>query len=272
MNTLMYEHAATQENLRVLKARGAVEVEPGCGPLACGDEGRGRMAPVEDILDEVEKALTPPDLAGWRILVTAGPTREPIDPVRFLSNRSSGKMGHALARAARLRGAEVTLVSGPSALASPRGVRLLRVETASEMMRSVEAESTNATAVIMAAAVADFSPGEVSAGKLEKSALSTLSLTPNPDILAALGSRSPRPFLIGFAAETGPGGIDRARAKLIRKGADIIVFNDVSDPGSGFDTDTNRIVILDREGAVEERPLASKDDAAHAILDRLPRA
>jgi phosphopantothenoylcysteine decarboxylase/phosphopantothenate--cysteine ligase len=267
MNWKMYEHPAFQENLRRLTSLGATEVPPERGALACGEEGTGRMASATAVMDSIRSALMGRDLEGMRITVTAGPTREMLDEVRFLSNRSSGKMGYALARAARMRGAQVTLISGPTHLEPPQGVRLLTVENAAQMRRAV-LESLGETAVlIMAAAVADFSPSGSSGGKIEKAALSSLALEPTPDILAEVGALSERPLVIGFAAEAG-GGVARAERKLRDKGVDLMVYNDVTEAGAGFDVDTNRVVIIGKAGNTE-LPLMSKDDVSHAILDRI---
>jgi phosphopantothenoylcysteine decarboxylase/phosphopantothenate--cysteine ligase len=267
MNWMMYRNPAVQRNLSNLKSMGVVEIPPEEGALACGEEGRGRMASVQAILEAVGSALKEKDLEGRKIVVTAGPTRERIDTVRFLSNRSSGKMGYALARVAQRRGAEVTLVSGPVSLEPPLGVKLLRVETAEEMKDAVASELKGASAVIMAAAVADFRPERWADGKLDKSSVKSIKLSENPDILAWLGSRRSRPMLVGFAAESGKN-IKRAKEKLVKKNADLIVLNDVSDPRSGFEVDTNRIVIISRDGN-EEFPLMSKEEAAWAVLDRV---
>jgi phosphopantothenoylcysteine decarboxylase/phosphopantothenate--cysteine ligase len=268
MNWRMYQSPLFQRNLEGLKSMGVVEVPPGEGLLACGEEGKGRMASIPAIIDAAKSALAERDLEGVRIIVTAGPTREQIDPVRFISNRSSGKMGFALARAARIRGADVTLISGPVSLEPPVGVRALRVETALEMKEAVASELKGASAVIMAAAVADFRAERTSGGKLRKSSIKSLRLIENPDILAWLGSRKRRPMLVGFAAESGRN-LKRAREKLLEKGADIMVFNDISDPESGFEVDTNRIVIIQKSGREESLPLLTKEEAAWAVLDRM---
>lgn len=267
MNVRMWDNPVVQRNLGTLVERGVGVVGPVRGALACGEEGVGRMAEVEAILDAVETALSPQDLVRERVLVTAGPTREPLDPVRYLSNRSSGKMGYALAAAARRRGAEVTLISGPVSLRPPGDVRVVSVETASDMHRAVMASLAASTAVIMCAAVADFMPAEPSSYKREKTGQTTLQLVGTVDILAEIGRLGTRPFTVGFAAETGPR-VDRAREKLARKQCDMIVFNDVSREGSGFGSDTNEVVIIDRNGEMT-LPLMSKDDVASAILDRL---
>jgi phosphopantothenoylcysteine decarboxylase/phosphopantothenate--cysteine ligase len=242
-------------------------VGPEKGALACGEEGLGRLSEIPDIVAAVVKAVTPQDLSGEKIVVTAGPTREYIDPVRFISNRSSGKMGFALARAARDRGADVTLISGPSSLERPIGVRFINVETSAEMLETVAKETgEDTTVLIMAAAVADFRPQEKSATKIEKSANMTLKLHKVDDIISHITSRGRRPFVIGFAAETG-NDIARADKKRLKKSMDMIVFNDVSEPGAGFDADTNRVVIIDKQGKIFTG-LHSKDFIADIVLDR----
>lgn len=267
MNWRMYENPVFRENLGRLRAFGALEVMPETGALACGEEGVGRMAPAEAIVEAVKSALSDKDLAGEKIVVTAGPTREPLDPVRFISNRSSGKMGYALAGEARHRGAEVVLISGPSALQPPPGVDLIRVETAEEMRSAVLEEIKGARALVMAAAVADFAPASTSTAKLEKSSVSSLQLKPAPDILAEVGRMDEKPLVVGFAAEAGQN-VRRAEDKLGKKGVDIIVFNDISEPGAGFDCDTNRIAIIEG-GRRHDYPLMSKAGAARLVLDRV---
>ncbi len=269
MNWRMYENPAVQENLSRLASRGVLQVGPERGSLACGEEGAGRMAAVQEIIESARAALSKKDFAGERFVVTAGPTREYLDPVRFISNRSSGKMGYALARAARDRGARVTLVSGPTALPRPGGMmNFIAVEDSAGMLDAVQREvAEGATVLIMAAAVADFAPAGKSSEKQEKTPELTLELKATPDIISAVSGASRRPFIIGFAAETGPH-IGRAAEKMKKKCMDMIVFNDVTEPGAGFDTDTNKVVILggNRETQVE---LMDKDDVAHAVLDRL---
>ncbi|NTU42415.1 MAG: bifunctional phosphopantothenoylcysteine decarboxylase/phosphopantothenate--cysteine ligase CoaBC, partial [Nitrospirales bacterium] len=235
--------------------------------LACGEEGMGRMSEPEKILEAIRSALTPQDLTGQRIIVTAGPTREYLDPIRFISNRSSGKMGYAVAKMAQRRGAEVCLISGPVSIAPPAGVRFRRVETAEEMRLAVLDEIPWATALVMSAAVADYSPLEASGEKVAKSEGLTLHLRKTQDILSAVGRLPERPFVVGFSAETGQRQ-DRARRKLREKGMDMIVFNDVTKAGAGFDVDTNEVMIL-RPDHEEALPLMSKEEVASAILDRL---
>jgi phosphopantothenoylcysteine decarboxylase/phosphopantothenate--cysteine ligase len=267
MNWRMYENPVVRRNLETLKALGAVEVPPEKGPLACGEEGTGRMAGIERILEAVRTAVTEGDLSGRKVVVTAGPTREHIDAVRFISNRSSGKMGYALARVARRRGAQVALVSGPSSLEPPPGVTFIPVNSAAEMRKAVMKELKGASVLIMAAAVTDFSPRASSADKLEKASLKSLALELTPDILKEVGGKRNRPLIVGFAAEAGDRR-DRARNKLLRKGADIIVFNDITQAQGGFEADTNRIVIIE-ENAETEFPILTKEEAAQAVLDRV---
>lgn len=272
MNWRMWENPLTQENFRSLAARGVKSVGPERGSLACGEEGVGRMADIEGIVESVRTALARQDLAGERVIVTAGPTREYLDPVRFISNRSSGKMGYALARVARRRGAQVTLISGPVSLDPPHDVCLVKVETAQEMHRAVMDALPSSTIVIMSAAVADFTPSGRHAEKVEKGDLLSLELTRTPDILREIGLLKGRPLTVGFSAETGQR-VDRARRKLAEKDIDMIVFNDVTSEGSGFDVDTNRVVILDKgqDGAIHEFPLQlmSKEDVSGALFDRI---
>jgi len=269
MNWRMYENPVFQRNLKTLLNLGIVQVGPEKGSLACGEEGIGRMAEVPDIIEAAKGSLTIKDLADEKILVTAGPTREYLDPVRFLSNRSSGKMGYALARAALRRGAQVTLISGPSSLPQPKGVTFISVDTAEDMHSAVNRELASSTILIMSAAVSDFMPAEKSREKMKKSGKLSLTLTSTPDILSAVGKKKNRPFVVGFAAETGRK-FDKARKKLRDKNMDLIVFNDVTEAGSGFDVDTNKVVLIDKKK--ESRlPLLAKDDVADAILDRIVR-
>jgi len=267
MNVHMWEHPAVQQNLARLVERGARVVGPASGALACGYEGTGRMAEPEEIVEEVLCTLAPNDLAGERVLVTAGPTQEPVDPVRYLSNHSSGKMGYALARVAHRRGAEVTLVAGPTALVPPPGVTLVGVRTAAEMAHAVEEAFARATVVVMAAAVADYRPRQPHSRKLKKTASAIdLALERNPDILAGLGSRKAGRLLVGFAAETHDVAAE-ARRKLAAKHLDLIVANDVTAPGAGFGADTNAVRLLDQAGLDEVVPLLPKEEVAERVLD-----
>jgi phosphopantothenoylcysteine decarboxylase / phosphopantothenate---cysteine ligase len=267
MNVEMWQNPATQANLEILRTRGVSVVEPGSGYLACGMVGAGRLAEPEEIVAATLSALgVVRDLAGETVLVTAGPTREPIDPVRFLGNRSSGKMGFAVAEAARRRGAKVILVSGPVALEPPQGTELVRVGTAEQMRAAVMSHLASASIVIAAAAVADFRVGDVSRQKIKRTGPLKLELEPTRDILAeVVANRRNGQLLIGFAAET-QNAIENGRAKLRKKGVDAIVVNDVSQPGIGFDSDRNQVTILTQD---EEVPLPQADKAkiAHHILD-----
>lgn len=266
MNWRMYENPMVRGNLDRLTAHGILQVGPDKGTLACGEEGVGRMADVNEIIEAVKSALSKKDLSKKKVIVTGGPTREYLDPVRFISNRSSGKMGYAIAGECIRRGAEVILISGPSALQAPRGLKaFVKVETAGEMREAVFKNLSKTDIVIMAAAPADFSPEKKEKIKIDKSEKLSIKFKNTPDILAEIGKLKKRPLLVGFAAETGKR-LDRARAKRMRKGADIIVFNDVTEAGSGFDVDTNKITIIgkDREKPL---PLMTKHEASEAILD-----
>lgn len=269
MNCAMYRSAALQENLETLKGRGVLTVGPESGHLACGDEDVGRMSEPETIVARVCELLRgQDDLAGKHVLVTAGPTREMVDPVRFLSNRSSGKMGYAIAEAAARRGARVTLVSGPVALERPRGVETVPVTSTLDLYREVTERAKSADLVIQAAAPADFRPLEAARHKIKKTGEGmTLQLTPNPDVAAQLGrDKHEGQVLVAFAAETDDL-IANARKKLDKKNADMVVANDVTQPGAGFAGDTNRVTLVTRSDA-RELPLMSKRDVADAILDR----
>jgi phosphopantothenoylcysteine decarboxylase / phosphopantothenate---cysteine ligase len=268
MHTEMWEHPAVQDNLATLARRGVIIVPPEEGRLAGGDVGRGRLAAPETIVRAVEAALgADRDLSGLRVLVTAGGTREPIDPVRFVGNRSSGKQGHALAAEAATRGAKVTLISTVD-LPVPPQADVVRVETAAEMEDAVQAAGASADVVVMAAAVADFRPARVAEKKLKKQAgVPEIALEPTPDILAGLGKRKrPGQTIVGFAAETDEVR-QNAAAKLAAKGIDLIVANDVTAPGAGFEHDTNHVVIMDADGTEREVPLADKRAIARAVFD-----
>jgi phosphopantothenoylcysteine decarboxylase/phosphopantothenate--cysteine ligase len=271
MNVNMWEHPATQANVRLLEERGATIIAPGSGYLACGMTGSGRLAETPCLVEAVLKALNErEDLAGETVLITAGGTREALDPVRFLGNRSSGKMGYALARAARERGARVILITAPTALAVPAGCEVVPVVSASEMHTAVMRHLAHATVVIGAAAVSDFRPTTVATEKLRRSGPMTIQLEPTEDILAEVGlRRAPGTVLIAFAAETdSENAVENGREKLLRKGADAIVVNDVSLPGLGFDSESNAATLLTVEGAVELPPM-SKFALAGRILDRV---
>jgi phosphopantothenoylcysteine decarboxylase / phosphopantothenate---cysteine ligase len=272
MHTGMYENEATQANIRELQRRGAEFVGPVSGSLAAGDEGIGRMAEPQEILDRIEEVLARGhDLAGRRILVTAGPTHEPIDPVRFVGNRSSGRMGYAIAEEASARGADVVLVSGPVSLPDPDGVRVIRVETAQEMRDAVMAQAAEADAVVKAAAVADFRPSQQADRKIKKdSGVPEIHLEPTPDVLRELGALPHRPVLVGFAAETND--LESAgRRKLTEKHLDLIVVNEVGREGTGFGSETNDAMILAATG--DDTPLRTwtKRELASEILDRLSK-
>ena len=272
MNVNMYENPIYQENEAKLQRHGYLFAAPVSGYLACGWEGKGKLQEPAVILEEAAKALTPQDMAGVKLLVTAGPTREAIDPVRYISNHSSGKMGYAIARAARLRGATVTLVSGPVALPAPAGVELVPVESAAQMQAAVLERSGSADVIIKAAAVADYRVAEPSSQKMKKkSAELQLSLVKNDDILAGLGKqKGTGQILVGFAAET-ENLQENAALKLAAKNLDMIIANDVSAQGAGFNVDTNIVRILGRDGSCEELPLLPKETIADKILDRVLR-
>ena len=267
MHTEMWEQVSVQDNLEVLRGRGVHVVDPESGRLAGGDFGLGRLAEPVSIVAAVESLMAPNDLGGKRVLVTAGGTREPIDAVRFVGNRSSGKQGHALARNAAERGADVVLVT-TNATSAPSGVRVVDVSTADEMHRACTAEAPDADVVVLAAAVADFRPRKVVDRKLKKEE-GTLSVEfePTVDILACLGASKPEgQVLVGFAAETDDVE-NNAAAKLDKKNLDIIVANDVSKPGVGFEHETNEVVVLRAGGVRAHLPLCSKGEVARAVLD-----
>jgi phosphopantothenoylcysteine decarboxylase/phosphopantothenate--cysteine ligase len=268
MHAEMWAHSAVQDNVATLVRRGVHVVPPEEGRLAGGDVGTGRLAAPETIVAAVEAVLgSGGDMSGLHVVVTAGGTREPIDPVRFVGNRSSGKQGHALAAEASDRGAKVTLITTVD-LPVPAGADVVRVDTAAEMSEAVQASEAAADVVVMAAAVADFRPVTVAARKLKKlEGVPEIVLEPTPDILAGLGARKrPGQTIVGFAAETDEVR-DNAAAKLAAKGADLIVANDVTAPGAGFEHDTNRVVILDADGTERELPLADKRSVARSVFD-----
>jgi phosphopantothenoylcysteine decarboxylase/phosphopantothenate--cysteine ligase len=267
METNMYNNPVTQGNLYKLKARNFVTVGPATGWLASGKEGLGRLADINDIIRSTHQVLEiSEDLAGKHIVVTAGGTQEPIDPVRYISNRSSGKMGYALAKAARDRGAKVTLVTAPASLPEPVDVDVVRVSTAMEMHRAVEKATQRADVLIMAAAVADYRPTKATKGKIKKEEIGlTLKLECTPDIL---GSVKGNFIKIGFAAESSDL-VENAKRKLKQKGLHFIVANDISANDSGFGTDTNRVTLIDRQGKVNSLPLMPKREVANKILDKV---
>jgi phosphopantothenoylcysteine decarboxylase/phosphopantothenate--cysteine ligase len=270
MNVNMFEHPAVVENLEILRARGVGVVEPGTGYLACGWLGKGRLAEVEDIVGAAMRTLgRKTDLKDEAVLVTAGPTVEDIDPVRFVSNRSTGRMGYRIAEAARDRGARVVLVSGPTSLVPPGGLEFVAVRSAEDMARAVAAHAPRATVVVMAAAVSDYRPEVVSPQKLKKSeGAARLDLVRTPDILRGLGESKGGRTLVGFAAETEDVAAN-ARKKLAEKRLDLVVANDVSRPDAGFATERNAALLLDADGGQEEVPLVSKRELAERILDRV---
>ena len=270
MNVNMWEHPSTQENLQKLREHGVHIVEPDEGYLACGMTGAGRLAATETIARKVCEILgLRRDFAGQTILITAGPTCEDIDPVRFLSNRSSGKMGYALAEAAQRRGAHVVLISGPTDRKVPEGADWIPVRATEEMRRAVLDRASDANIVIMAAAVADYRPAAAQTKKIKRGETTmTLALEPTPDILAELGREKGRRILVGFAAETDDVAA-HARGKLERKGADLIVANDVTQEGAGFDTDTNIVTLYARGGREIPLPKMGKLDVANRVLDQV---
>ncbi|MBI4294974.1 MAG: bifunctional phosphopantothenoylcysteine decarboxylase/phosphopantothenate--cysteine ligase CoaBC [Chloroflexi bacterium] len=267
MNVNMFNNQVTQDNLSRLRQRGFIIVGPAYGRLASGISGMGRLIEVEHTLGTISQVLgRDGDLAGKRLVVTAGGTREPVDPVRYIGNRSSGKMGYALAEAARDRGASVTLVSAATSVPNPAGVEVVPVETAKEMRDAVLAASSQADVLIMAAAVADFAPARLSMSKIKrKDRPTTLELAPTPDILGEIKVKLLR---VGFAAES-ENLIANAQDKLKRKGLDLIVANDITAPDSGFGFDTNQVAIIDKQGNVEQLPLLLKTEVADRILDRV---
>lgn len=269
MNSKMYTHPATQANIKTIAGYGYRLVEPATGAMACKEEGPGRLADWPVIRDHLERLFTPQDLAGRRVLVTAGPTEEPLDPVRFVSNRSSGKMGYALARAAMLRGAEVLLVSGPCRLMPPTGVEVLHVRTAAQMYEAVLSHFPEMDIVVKCAAVSDFRPATCAPEKLKKKdGALHLDLAGNADILRALGHKKQQQFLVGFAAES-QDHLAEGMRKLVEKNLDMIVVNDIKGRETGFQSDTNRVTILTSRDRVKELELLSKEETAMAIFDEV---
>jgi len=269
MNTHMYENRAVQRNMDTLEADGYNIIEPGTGELACGISGAGRLPEPKFIFDRLVSSLLPNDFNGKKILISAGPTQEAIDPVRYISNPSSGKMGYAIARAAEHRGAEVTLVSGPSNLADPLNVKVIRVVSASEMAEAVFDNIDDSDVIIKTAAVSDYRPKEVAEHKIKKNKDEmVISLEKNTDILKEIGKRKENRILIGFAAETQDLN-ENAQKKLDAKNLDIIVGNIVGDPSSGFGTDTNKVTFFHKDGKKEPLPEMEKDEVAQVLLDRI---
>lgn len=271
MNTNMYKNPILQRNIETLKELGYLFINPDSGRLACGDTGEGKLAPVDVVIEEIKNALLYPekDLKGRKILVTAGPTQEAFDPVRYITNHSSGKMGYAIAKAALCRGAEVTLVSGAVNIAPPRGVNVISVTSARDMFEAVMENAENCDTVIKAAAVADYRPETIAEDKIKKSGEMTVSLASNPDILKSLGEKfGGKKTLVGFCMETRDL-IENATKKLESKNLDFIVANNIKTEGAGFGTDTNVVTIIARNGDKTEIPLASKEEIANKILDRI---
>jgi phosphopantothenoylcysteine decarboxylase / phosphopantothenate---cysteine ligase len=269
MNVHMYEHPTVVDNLARLRARGIVIIDPAEGELACGYEGKGRLPDPAAIVEEVARMLAAQDLADERILVTAGPTQEPIDPVRFVSNHSSGKMGFAIARAARRRGADVRLISGPTTLAAPYGVARIDATSAAELLGATSANFPWCTTLVMAAAIADFRPARAAAGKIKKNAKGmVLQLEPIADELPKLAAKKGARILVGFAAET-ENLDEHARDKLRRKKLDLIVANDVTQEGAGFAVETNIVTLIGADGRAKPYPKLTKDEVADLILDRI---
>ncbi|MCI5136956.1 MAG: bifunctional phosphopantothenoylcysteine decarboxylase/phosphopantothenate--cysteine ligase CoaBC [Candidatus Electrothrix sp. AR1] len=269
MNAKMLAHPATQKNISTLKKLGYIIVEPECGSLACGEVGSGRLAEWDTVRETLLGLFVAQDLAGQHVLITAGPTREALDPARYLSNRSSGKMGYALARTARRRGAEVTLISGPTNLPAPPGVTMVSVQTAAEMARAVNEHADHASIIIKAAAVADFKPKKVASLKIKKAGADLqLELEPNQDILATLGKeRKSGQLLVGFAAESNNHEAE-GRRKLQTKKADLIVVNDILGKKSGFDVGTNQVTLITRDDT-EQLALLSKEETANCIWNKI---
>ncbi len=269
MNANMWENPIVQNNIESLKGRGYHFIEPDRGDLACGVQGQGRLAETEDVLDVIMTILSPNDFNQKKVIVTAGPTRELLDPVRFLSNPSSGKMGFAIARALQQRGAYVTLISGPTALAQPRNIAYVPVQSAREMAEAVNRHFDETEIVVMSAAVADYRPKEAAAHKIKKAdAALTLEFERTSDILESLSAQKANRILVGFAAET-QDMLAHAQEKLHRKKLDLIVANDVSRDDAGFGTDTNAVTLIFADGATEELPTMSKAELAHKLLDRI---
>lgn len=270
MNTAMYENPILQDNLKTLQHYGFEIIDPACGYLACGDTGAGKMPEPETLLQYILREIArEKDLAGKKVLVTAGPTRESIDPVRYITNHSTGKMGYAIARAAMLRGAEVTLVTGPVSIAPPPFVKVVPVTTAEDMFREVTAVSNSMDAVIKAAAVADYTPAETAADKVKKQdGDMSIPLVRTKDILRYLGEhKQPGQFLCGFSMETRDM-LENSTAKLKKKNVDMIAANNLKVAGAGFGTDTNVLTLITAD-KVEELPIMSKEEAAHILLDRI---
>ena len=269
MNDKMLANPIVQNNIFKLKKMGYMVMDSGVGELACKTSGSGRLPEISKILQAVEFLLAPKDFSGERVLVTAGPTEEPLDPVRFITNRSSGKMGYAIARAAHQRGAKVTLISGPTKIPPPEADQIIYVRTALEMYRAVMEHYEKATVIIKAAAVADYRPKTEAREKIKKDrGIPGIELTRNPDIIAAISAKKRKGILVGFAMET-QDLLANARQKLLKKNMDMIVANSLREKGAGFETDTNIITIIDRNGKTIALEKMTKIDAAHKILDHV---
>jgi len=269
MNTNMYLSKAVQRNLKVLQSDGHIVLVPGSGELACGTTGPGRLPEPEHILDRLQAAFAPKDFAGKKILVTAGPTQEPIDPVRFISNPSSGKMGYAIAKSAEHRGGDVILVAGPTHLPDPSNIKLIRIQTAEQMADAVFEHMDQSDIIIKSAAVSDYKPVDTAEQKIKKQdEQMTLFMQQNVDILKALGQKKENRFLVGFAAETET--LEKnALKKLKAKNLDMIVGNLVNSTGSGFGTDTNKVTLFFKDGSTETLEIMGKDTVSNIILDRI---
>ncbi len=267
MNTKMYNNSIFKKNLNTLLKTGMSVVGPETGDLACGVKGIGRMAEITDIMEAARSILSPKDLTGHKILVTAGPTHEPIDPVRFISNRSSGKMGFAIAAAALRRGADVTLISGPTGMKPVKGIKFIPAVKAIDMEKAVLKNLSKSSSVIMSAAVSDFAPSTTSKSKISKSDNITLRLKKTPDILQKISRKKGKRILIGFAAESGKD-TKKAKEKLKKKNLDLIVLNDITQKGAGFDVTTNIVTLIDRKETVDY-PLMTKDEVSDLILNKL---
>jgi phosphopantothenoylcysteine decarboxylase/phosphopantothenate--cysteine ligase len=269
MNEKMLANPVVQENINKLKNYKYVIMESGVGELACKTKGAGRLPEIPEIVEAIEKLLTPQNLAGQRILITAGPTEEPLDPVRFITNLSSGKMGYALAKVAHRHGAQVTLITGPTNLSLPSVENIIKVRTAQEMYKAVVDNYKKSTVIIKAAAVADYRPKVFAREKIKKDDKPrSIQLERNPDIIAEIGQNKKNIILVGFAMET-KDLLVNAREKLKNKNMDLIVANSLREEGAGFQTDTNKITILDREGDVQSLPVMTKIEAAEKILERV---
>jgi phosphopantothenoylcysteine decarboxylase/phosphopantothenate--cysteine ligase len=269
MNVHMYENRIVQDNMKRLKQYGYHFIEPGEGWLACGYEGKGRLAEPDQIVEEIELLLTKKDFEGKKLLVSAGPTREYLDPVRFISNPSSGKMGYALAKAARMRGADVTLVSGKVNIKPPYGVKFVEVESARQMFEQINSLANVMDCIIMSSAVSDFTPSKTSPQKIKKTAEHLdIQLDRTTDILSSVAKNKGNKIIVGFAAETE--NVERyAREKLKQKNMDMIVANNITEKNSGFEADTNKVLIIFRDGTIDDLPLMRKSDLADVILDRI---